>query len=136
MFSDQEKRTRKSDTDYRHSASALDRAFLRSDNELDSFLKDGIAIGKDESNPWYNEILEAYLIHARVLISFLGGGELNPRATDITPGDFGVVWKWPTSPEAEEITRQYTLINKHLAHLAWERTEGGWGESVAILGVH
>jgi hypothetical protein len=113
---------KKSDANFPHSAEALARAFASLDYEVDSFILDGLAIQANEIGQWHNEVLEAFLVHARVLVNFLGGGGPT-MASDITPGNFGVDWSWPTTPDALEVERQYELINKNLAHLTWERTE-------------
>ena len=112
---------RKSDPSYPHTAQDIDTAFGALVYELVSFLRDGKDLLEGKTGDWQTEVLEAYLIHARVLITFLGAnGRI--ESDDVTPGNFGVTWTWPSTPEAAEIEKQSKPINKHLAHLTRERT--------------
>lgn len=74
--------------------------------------------------------LEAMLVHARSVLEFL----LNkPRfETDIGRSDFpGPDWEMPASPLATDLRTDMKVINKHLAHLTWDRvddSEAPWEE--------
>jgi hypothetical protein len=69
-------------------------------------------------------LLEAVLVHNRCLINFLCG-DVNGRhgRRDIVPADFlGYEW-WPDDDEDFDrlLRGRLPVLNKHLAHLSWER---------------
>ena len=112
----------------------LDLAFSHLDYELDAFLKDAIYLADGaRSTEWGNEILEAFLVHARVLAGFLGGMPQGER--DIRPCDFGVEWSRPTSPEARSLKDDVDAISEHLAHLTWARVKVEDAKQWEFLGV-
>jgi hypothetical protein len=123
-----------------HTEEEIGRAFGHLHYELQTFLREGVDLLSGTAGPRGNEVLEAFLIHARVIATFLGANRF--EKDDVTPMAFGVVWEWPTTPEGIEVTRQLRLINKHLAHLTWERTKKltpdldvgiGWKPLVTIM---
>lgn len=70
-----------------------------------------------------NALLEAVLLHNRCLINFVCGNLKGGHAkNDIQPADFLRRDWWP---EDEQFDRQLRgrlpMLNKHLAHLSWER---------------
>jgi len=111
-----------------HSDDELGIAFSALDYEIDAFLRDSAALRNgSRDHAWGNEILEAYLVHGRILASFLGA--TSPHRDDITPKDFGIDWTWPSTAEAKVVVEHVKAINKHLAHLSWERAahrDGVW----------
>jgi hypothetical protein len=115
---------KKSDGAYPHTADQLQQAFTALVYELQSFLQGGVNLETMKAGRWQNEVLEAYLVHARVLMTFLGANK-RILSDDVTPANFGVTWKWPSTPEAGEVEQQLEKINKHLAHLTWGRTSSG-----------
>lgn len=79
-----------------------------------------------------NAVMEAALVHARCLITFLCGNYKGARSrADITPADF-LVRPWSLPAEDDEQLRGYLpILNVNLAHLSWERLD----DQVVILPV-
>ena len=75
--------------------------------------------------------LEAMLVHARAVLDFLLNDSRFP--TDIRRSTFpGPDWDRPTSELATSLRDDITVVNKHLAHLTWERidpTQEPWEET-------
>ena len=72
-------------------------------------------------------LLEALLIHARCLINFVcGDRDGRHHKDDIIPADFlGYEW-WPADQELDRTLRgRLPMINKHLAHVSWDRVTDG-----------
>lgn len=70
-----------------------------------------------------NALLEALLVHNRCLVNFVSGDWLGRHGKrDIQPQDFlGYPW-WPSDEEFDrELRGRLSVINKHLAHLSWDR---------------
>jgi hypothetical protein len=69
-----------------------------------------------------NSYLEAMLVHARCLIEFIWKSR-DERERDIHRHDYLPGWDLSDAAEREEARVLYDRINKHLAHLSWERVE-------------
>lgn len=110
----------------RFSPEGLRRAFTHLNYELMAFLADAQDLSTDAVGSWRTEVLEAFLVHARAIAYFLDvSGRYLPD--DVTPRDFGVTWDRATVSKISgadnrlQLEAQMVLINKHLAHLTWDR---------------
>ena len=68
-------------------------------------------------------VMEALFLHNRCLVNFLCGNWKGVHGTDdIRPKDFlGYDW-WPADEAFERGLRgRLSVVNKHIAHLSWER---------------
>lgn len=72
--------------------------------------------------PAEHALMEACFLHLRCLIDFCCGTvEGRRHRNDIQPMNFlGVDW-WPPDPLDRRLRGRLPVINKHLAHLSWER---------------
>lgn len=76
-----------------------------------------------------NMLLESQLLHARSVRDFLVGAK--PYPDDIHRTNFAPDWKPGPLPSVYRLskTADQKLINKHLAHISWERVgydQQGW----------
>jgi len=70
-----------------------------------------------------NAYLESMLLHARNLAAFLIWPDNN--ATSIRPVDFAPGWSAGPAEACAYLESQRDRINKHLAHLTWQRLSDG-----------
>ena len=67
--------------------------------------------------------LESMLLHARNLCEFLIEGRY--KSSDIHRSDFTPRWSPPNSPAKARLRNARPMLDRHLAHLSWERVETG-----------
>lgn len=70
-----------------------------------------------------NAFLEASLLHGRNLIEFLLGRPKGRHRSDMAPDDFAGNWQPQPGPAVERLRDRLDGIDKHLAHLSWERVD-------------
>lgn len=71
----------------------------------------------------HNACLESMLVHVRSLADFLLCDKGDP--TDLHRSAFVGAWTPPPSEQATELRKARWVINKHLAHLTWNRVGHG-----------
>jgi hypothetical protein len=76
-----------------------------------------------DRNLLVNVFLDSALLHTRNLAAFLIWPDNNP--TSIRPSDFSADWTPSPTVAVENIEKIREPINKHLAHLTWQRDEQG-----------
>ena len=65
--------------------------------------------------------LESMLLHARNLSEFLIEGRY--KSSDIHRSDFTPTWSPPNSPAKKRLRDARSMMDRHLAHLSWDRVE-------------
>ena len=109
-------------------APEIDRAYGAIDYEFQAFLRTGVLfLQVPDENQFENS-----LMHARLIIQFLGPLTSKTSVDDIKPIDFGVdgdFW----GEHAQWFRRISGIIDKHLAHLTWARAGTGNGKPQGLL---
>lgn len=70
-----------------------------------------------------NAFLESGLLHARALYEFLIADHDKPRPDDMLRTDFAPEWTPSPLDAVARLNSSPRMLNKHLAHLTWERIE-------------
>src|ERR1700683_933641 len=92
-----------------------DQAFPPLDYEISTFLDNGICLLHRRAGKLQNAVVEAYLVHVRLLAEFLGARGREPnRERDITPSAFGISWSLSEGSDADSIRDTVVLADKHL----------------------
>jgi hypothetical protein len=105
---------------------------------VDAAVRCVLAAGPGGDDTARNAFLESALLHARCVFEFLDAKKRDRRDDDMIREDFGPPWKPAKGKEQEARTALHKVkpdIDKHLAHLTWQRVDDPETPSWTVLQV-